>query len=62
MKKFFFGALALISTAIITPNIYAQGCTRCTTASTECYRIIMEGPTTEVHIFHGIKSSCTGDQ
>lgn len=59
MKKLFLGFAVLLMTASFNSNLFAGGCTKCSSGSDECHRVLV-GNT--VHIFYGEASSCDDDQ
>lgn len=59
MKKLILGFAALLMTVSFNSNLFASGCTKCSSSSEECHRILV-GNT--LHIFYGDASSCDDDQ
>jgi|GEM_PF-1841341 len=66
MKKLilFSGVLAMSTFAFVSPSMAVEDCTRCSSGSDECSRVITEeeneegDPVTTIHIFYGKASPC----
>jgi hypothetical protein len=66
MKKLILisGIVAMSTFTFLNTSIAANGCTRCSSGSDECTRVITEeeseeeGTTTTVHIFYGKANPC----